>query len=186
MTCVIPSRPSGRPAALLADRWRWSRKMRSWFSGRHFSRCGTLGCTIRSLTPGTIAAGAPARRRWPHAAKAKKGTMPSASARPRRRRPAGPFTASARRTRGRQQPDADQGQAIDADKGGALQQRQRIGQRIAQHVPRKPAQQVPAGVFHGRERKRQRRERGRGQGASRQTPVPLPSRRRAPDRRAIR
>ena len=29
--------------------------MRCWFSGRHLSRCGTLGCTILIFTPGTVA-----------------------------------------------------------------------------------------------------------------------------------
>ena len=31
--------------------------MRPWFSGRHFSRCGTLGCTMRILMSGTVACG---------------------------------------------------------------------------------------------------------------------------------
>ncbi len=54
ITCVMPARLSVSPAGLVADSVRWSRKMRAWFSGRHFSRCGTLGCTMRILMPGTV------------------------------------------------------------------------------------------------------------------------------------
>ena len=67
-TCVMPARLSTSPAALAADSAMWSRKMRRWFSGRHFSRCGTLGWTMRILTPGTVACGASARRTWPSSA----------------------------------------------------------------------------------------------------------------------
>ena len=36
-----------------------------WFSGRHFSRCGTLGCTMRMRALSSMTAGSPDSRQAP-------------------------------------------------------------------------------------------------------------------------
>ena len=159
ITCVTPARLSVAPAGLVADSARWSRKMRPWFSGRHFSRCGTLGCTMRILMSGTVACAAERQAQLAeqghggerHQGHDKRGSphAPTGGA-------GGRLAPQHRRQRKDQ--DGHEREAVDAEHGGALHQGERVGQRVAQRVPGKAAQDMAAQPFRGRQRQRQRQD----------------------------
>ena len=137
--------------------------MRCWFSGRHFSRCGTLGWTMRILTPGTECL---RRQHQAHLAEQRgdgeryQPRRPGAEAwRGGRRMPGG---ASLHSTGGRAKiRTRDEREAIDAEHGCALHQRERIGERIAQHIPGQAGEDIPARPFRRRQRQGQHQDAAR-------------------------
>ena len=142
-TAVTPARLSTSPAVLAAESCMWSRKMRRWFSGRHFSRCGTLGWTMRIFTPGTR----PAAPHQAHLAEQRHDGQRSqcdGECGDARAVAGGSGRGLTPQYHGEgKDEDGDEGQSVDAQKGRALHQRQGVGERVAQHIPGQAGEDGP-------------------------------------------
>ena len=153
--------------------------------GCHFSRCGTLGCTILILTPGTISAVAMASRAWPARAASRRGSTAIASADRLAVRPAEPVRGLAPQHRRQREDDhRAQRQAVDAEHRRALHQGQRVGQRVAEHVPGKAGQHMATQPFRRRQSQCQRQHAARTQASRHARQAPCLPRRTAPGRPA--
>ena len=150
-TCVTPPRRGAPPDRSPTGRGDPGRCVPG-SPGCHFSRCGTLGCTILILTPGTISAVAMASRAWPATAASSRGSTAIASADRLAGRPRRSVRGLAPQHRRHCEDEhRAQRQAIDAEHGRALHQGQRIGQRVAEHVPGEAGQHMAAQPFRCRQ-----------------------------------